>query len=52
MMYYQGMSSSVRINAELKLFQSDPPLNCSAGPIDDDIYHWQATIYGPQNTIG
>ena len=48
-MYYQGMSS-VRINAELKLFQNDPPLNCSAGPIDDDIYHWTATIMGPSDT--
>lgn len=48
-MYYQGMSS-IRINAELKLFQNDPPLNCSAGPIDDDIYHWTATIMGPSDT--
>ena len=49
MIYYQGMSS-VRINAELKLFQKDPPLNCSAGPIDEDIYHWTATIMGPTDT--
>ena len=45
------MSVVLRINKELNDFIKDPPSNCTAGPSDDSMYHWKATILGPEDSV-
>lgn len=44
------MSCKKRLLKEMKTILSDPVLNCSAGPLDNDLFKWNATIIGPEDT--
>jgi len=40
----------IRIKKELRDLESEPPSNCSAGPFEDNIFHWKGTIIGPEGS--
>jgi ubiquitin-conjugating enzyme E2 D/E len=43
--------SAKRIVRELADLRKDPPLNCSAGPIDEaDIFNWDGVMFGPADS--
>ena len=39
-----------RLTKELHEMESEPPLNCSAGPYGDDLFHWKGSIIGPADS--
>lgn len=39
-----------RVERELKDLQKDPPGNCSAGPVDGNLFDWEGVIFGPADS--
>lgn len=45
------MATKNRLEKEYEDFKRDPPTNCSAAPKDEDIYTWEAVIYGSTGSV-
>ena len=45
------MSGTVRLTREIEELKNNPPSNCTAQPLNNNIYNWKAQLFGPQGTV-
>lgn len=44
-------ASGKRIQKEMTELSMEAPPDCAAGPKGDNLYHWVATLFGPQGNF-
>ncbi len=44
------MASRARLQKEVIEMEKNPPHNCTASPVNDNLYNWEAIIFGPSGT--
>ena len=44
------MTALKRLKIEMEQLKTNPPCNCSAGPIGEDLMKWSASIIGPSDS--
>ena len=44
------MKSMKRLHKEYEDIKNDPPSYISAGPVNDNLYEWEAVLIGPKET--
>ena len=44
------MTALKRLKIETEQLKLNPPCNCSAGPVDDNLMKWTASIIGPSDS--
>lgn len=54
-LYYQSKSSSSsakrRLKKDFKTLTTDPPQGITGTPVNNDIFSWEAVIFGPVGTV-
>eukprot|EP00003_Mantamonas_plastica_P010876 TRINITY_DN20409_c0_g1_i1.p1 TRINITY_DN20409_c0_g1~~TRINITY_DN20409_c0_g1_i1.p1 ORF type:complete len:175 (-),score=50.75 TRINITY_DN20409_c0_g1_i1:17-502(-) len=43
-------AAQLRLMSDMKVMNENPPDGVSASPDDDDMFEWEATIFGPSDT--
>tara|TARA_B110000037_G_C16866273_1_gene402140 strand:+ start:183 stop:632 length:450 start_codon:yes stop_codon:yes gene_type:complete len=44
------MSALKRLKIEVEKLKTNPPCNCSAGPVSEDLLKWNGSIIGPSDS--